>query len=374
VARAGREPRRGRAPFELLRFSAQPVPGGLVVVELEGRFPPGRFTRQPVLVVEAGAERPRLELAPVRAALEDGRWRAAYAIPAESYAFARFALGHRGTLLDLPSPDEPPDGDRLTALAREVNALRRRLEAAEADAATARAEAAATSAELGAAVSAARDEALAESAERVTALEHEVAEAAADAAAVRAAHATTNADQARRHEQALADATARADAADERARIAVAAAEAGADERARAAIAVAEARALAAEEGIAVLRAELAEERERSQATIDELEQERERLLATEADARERQRDDDPDKTQVLAAIEPDDDEDDDTRPFTVVEEHDVDRAPVARAAIPPEPRRSSPPARRSSGAWIAVAALALFVFVLLGLLLGFLP
>jgi hypothetical protein len=57
-----------RAPFELLAFTAAPVASGLVVVEVEGRFTAqnGRFTRQPVLVVEAGDDRPALELAPTR--------------------------------------------------------------------------------------------------------------------------------------------------------------------------------------------------------------------------------------------------------------------------------------------------------------------
>jgi hypothetical protein len=348
--RSGREGRRGRAPFELLGFSAAPVPGGLVVVELEGRFTTtaGRFARQPVLVVEAAQDRPRLELAPVRTALDDGRWRAVYAIPAESYNTARFALGLRGTLLDLPAPDEPPDGDRLVALAREANTLRRQLEAAEAAAASARAEVSASAAELGAAVIAARDEAraessarLAESAERIAALEHDVAEAhrrsAEDAAELRTAHESALADLNRRHDQALADAEARA------------------DERVRAATADADARAQAAEEGIAVLRAELAEERERAPAP------------PATADA---------DQTQVLPAVEPD--EEDDTRPFTVAEERDVEtrplgparREPVREPVVPDAPRR---PAQRSAGAWIAVAALALFAFVLLGLLLGFL-
>jgi hypothetical protein len=128
----------------------------------------------------------------------------------------------------------------------------------------------------------------------------------------------------------------------------------------RDATADAEARALAAKEGIAVLRAELAEERERAQ----------------EADAPEAARSDDPDRTQVLSAVEPAGDADaaeDDTRPFTVSEERDVEGDAVPLAAVPPEPRGSRPP-QRSGGAWVAVLALALFVFVLLGLLLGFLP
>ena len=467
----GREGRRGRAPFELLRFTATPVPGALVVAELEGRFAQsGRFTRQPVLVVEATADRPRLELAPVRATVDAGRWRAAYAIPAEAYATGRFALGLRGTLLDLPAPDEPDDAERLTALAREANSLRRQLEAAEADAAAARAEVAASAAELGAAVLAARDGALAESAERIAALEHEVLEAhraaTADAATARAtAEAEWEAavaDLTTRHDRALADATTRADAAqtraaaaearataaeaagDERVRDAVAAAEerarlaeAGGDQHQRRRAADAEARALAAEEGIAVLRAELVEERERSEQTIAQLAEERsaavarldalrhaaeadapavanaERIAdleqqlaaattrvealrrAAAADARKREDEDetrvlwapaarpateDPDQTQVLSAVEADDDEDA-TLPFTATEERDAEATgPVSLNGrrehvlepVTPEPRPRQP-ASRGFGAWIAVAALALFAFVLLGLLLGFL-
>ncbi|HWH93423.1 MAG TPA: hypothetical protein VNT03_06140, partial [Baekduia sp.] len=135
---------RSRAPFELLRFTAAPVVGALVVLELEGRFAQsGRFSRQPVLVLDRGEGRARLEFSPVRTALDRGRWRGAYAVPADAFAGARLALGVRGTLLELPAADEPDDGERLTALAREANALRRALEAAEADAATARGEAAA---------------------------------------------------------------------------------------------------------------------------------------------------------------------------------------------------------------------------------------
>jgi hypothetical protein len=74
---------RRRAAFELLRFTAAPVSGELVVVELEGRFAQsGRFARQPVLVVEDehdgdGDGRGRLELAPVRVTLAGDRWRSA---------------------------------------------------------------------------------------------------------------------------------------------------------------------------------------------------------------------------------------------------------------------------------------------------------
>jgi hypothetical protein len=232
-----------RAPFELLAFTAAPVAGALAVIEVEGRFAAqgnGRFTRRPVLVVEADDDRPRLELAPVRAELRDTYWRGAYAVPAEALSGARFALGLRGTLLELPAPDGAEETDRLSALAREANGLRRALEAAEANAVTARAEADATAAELGAAA-----------------------------------------------EQRATDAEARARVADEAAR--------------------------AADAGTEVLRAELAEERERARA------------VSVTADPK----------------------------------------------LIAPASTHTAQP--RGPGPWIAVGALVLFAFVLLGLLFGFL-
>jgi hypothetical protein len=356
--------RRGRSPFELLRFTATPVPGALVVVEIEGRVAAAseRFARRPVLVVEANAaaERPRLELAPSRSALDGDRWRATYAIPAESYDAARFALGLRGTLLDLPAPDEPSDADRRTLLAREANRLRRQLEAAEADAATARAEATAAAGELGAAVSAARDEALAESADRLAGLEREAAETrAANEAALaelQAAHDRATTEAAERHAAALAEADARAEAA-ERDTAEIEAERRRADD--------AEARALAAEEGIAVLRAELAEERERLEAlrraeAAEDPTTSGGGALWAASDPR-----DDEEETRVLASIP---DEDDDTRPLTTREERTASGEPLLpleRGALP------HPPPRRGPGAYVAVAALILFV-VLLALLLGF--
>jgi hypothetical protein len=250
---------RKRAPFELLAFTAAPAAGALVVIELEGRFAAsaqnGRFIRRPVLVVEAADDRPRLELAPVRAELRDAYWRGAYAIPAEALTGASFALGLRGTLLELPPPDESDTTDRLTALAREANSLRRALEAAEAETGHARAEADATSAELGAAVLAARDSALAESADRITVLEVELAEARRTAAE----QIVSARDEAlAAHEQVLTEVTARADAAEQRATDAEARAQ-GAEKAAR-----------AAESGTNVLRAELAEERGRPRTAVTE--------------------------------------------------------------------------------------------------------
>jgi hypothetical protein len=315
-----------RAPFELLAFTAAPVAGGLVVVKLEGRFTPenGRFGRQPVLVVEFDDDRPRLELAPVRARRDGGRWRGVYAIPAEAMPDARLALGVRGTLLELPAPDEPDDTDRSSVLAREANNLRRALEAAEAAATTARAEADATAAELGSAVLAARDGALAESADRIATLEAELAEARRETD-VRAAEAEVQA----------AGAEVRATDADARATHAEARAQAAADA------------ARAAEAGMEVLRAELAEERERSASGVAE-------APADDADA----------ATTAESPAEAD---------VTAI------RGPAARSARsgptvgPVAPAATHTTKPRGPGAWIAVGALVLFALVLLGLLAGFL-
>jgi hypothetical protein len=330
-----------RAPFELLAFTAASVASGLVVVEIEGRFTTqnGRFTRQPVLVVEPSGDRPRLELAPTRATRDDGRWRGVYAIPAEAMPDARLALGVRGTLLELPAPDEPGDTDRLSALAREANSLRRALEAAEADVATARAEADATAADLGA-----RDGALAASSHRIATLETELAEALRRAAEQVTA-AREHADGARAEaiaaqEDAVAEARARADAAERRVTDAE---QRATDAEARARTAKKAARA--AEAGTEVLRAELAEERERSRSAIAEA----------------------PDATAVRRAAS-----------------RSGRRNPTADPIAPASPRTTQPrdptapatPHRtpaRSPTHWIAVGALVLFAFVLLGLLAGFL-
>lgn len=304
---------RNRAPFELLAFTAAPVAGGLVVIELEGRFAAvpahnGRFTRRPMLVVEPADDRPRLELAPVRSELHDAYWRGAYAIPAEALNGARFALGVRGTLLELPAPDALEDTQRFTSLAREANSLRRALEAAEAEVATARFDADATSAELDTAVLAARDGALAETAERIATLEAELAARdgalaqSADSTAVLEAELAEVRRMAEQEATAYEQAVARAEVADQRA--------AEAEARAK----VAEKAARAAESGTEVLRAELAEERERSSTPI--------------------------------------------TPPTQI--------AQVATASAPPHTAAS-----RGPGPWIAVAALVLFAIVLLALLLG---
>ncbi|HEY6761403.1 MAG TPA: hypothetical protein VI318_18025 [Baekduia sp.] len=382
---------RSGAPFELLRFEAAPVPGALVVLQLEGRFRQStRFGRPPLLVIEPGDDRPRIELTPIRTVADGHRWEGAYAVPAEALTGdARIALGVRGTLLELPAPDDADDGERLTALAREANRLRRGIEAAETDAAAARADAAEARAGLEGAVAAARAAALAESAERIDALEREVVEAhrlaAADADELRTEHAAALTEAARvaaadadalraEHAAALTEAAARADAAEARASEVEAEHTTAADAALTAEMASlvdAQARAgdverelRAAKEGIEVLRAELAEERERAGATIADLQH------------------------QLAAARDGDDDDLDETRPFTVAEERDADDdatapfGPSERGRAPREPTLHDllAPAGHeaehdgtSVGRWIALAALVLFAFVLIGLLAGFL-
>lgn len=277
----------GAAQFELRRFEAAPVTGAIVVLEVEGRFRQStRFSRQPVLVIEPGEDRRRIELQPVRTHADGQRWNASYAVAAEVLTdAAHLALGVRGTLLELPAPDEPDDGERLTALAREANALRRQLEAAEADAAAAREEAARVTADRDAAVTAARAEAQAASAERIDALELEVNEAhrlaAADAEAARTAaeaalaEATGRAEAAERRstelqesldgaEQRATEATTRADAAEARAadaELRIVPAEARAEE--------AEQRATELEESLRVAEAAVAAAQEQATAEVD---------------------------------------------------------------------------------------------------------
>jgi hypothetical protein len=322
---------RQRAAFELLRFTAVPVGSGIAVVELEGRFVQrGRFTREPLLVVERGGDESpggRLELAPVRSGLASERFTGVYAVPADALDDGRFALGVRGTLLDLPAPDRPDDGARLAALAREANGLRRALELAEADSARVRAEAAAAAAETG-------------EAERIAELERDVAEAREAAAAQRA-----------EAEQAVAD--ARAEAAAERAEVLA--------ER-EAALAELRERAEAAGAGTDVLRAELAEERDRSQAQVAELQ---ERLAALQAD-----REGEGDKT-IVAPVRADPEPDDATDTYDLPAAAITRPRPVAdRGASAPvvDPVHHPGPALSR---WIAVAALALFLIALLALLLG---
>jgi hypothetical protein len=155
---------------------------------------------------------------------------------------------------------------------------------------------------------------------------------------------------------------------------------------------VAEEAALAAASGIEVLRAELAEERERSRLAIAELEAELEaarrradalrNAAAAEAAARAAlaiDDDGDEDATQPLAADAIAVDEDDHATP--PVAAGSTSAQPVALSSrrgrvVRPQsaPASAHATAARGPGPWMAVGALALFAFALLGLLLGFLP
>jgi hypothetical protein len=387
---------RRRAPFELLRFSVVPTGADVAVVELEGRFPRGRerFVRRPVLVIE-GIDGERTEIPAVWSSLDGVRWSGIFAVPDMPLEDVTFALGVRGTLLDLPEPDRAPDSDRVAALAREANQLRRRVEAAEERAAGVEAEADERAASAEAAADERARAAQAEAQERATS-----AEAAADERA-RAAQAEADeriaaADERVRAVQADAEerATAAGAAAAERAEQAEAAAAArveeaqsgvtgrveaveseltqrlwDAEERATAAEdrATAAEQALgAAEAGLDVLRAELAEERERAHQAIAEL---LERLgeASGHEDATRRLssvRAESPDAGEEATAVVP-----------------PVRRRPAVTmptAPQPPDPTASRAPVGADGAAggmsrWIAVGALVLAAVTLIGLLFGFL-
>jgi hypothetical protein len=405
---------RTSSPFELLRFTAAPVTEALVVLELDGRFHlKGRFARKPHLVIEPGEGR-RVELAPVRTEVDGIHWHGTYAVPAEALTdAARLALGVRGTLLELPAPDEVDDGERLTTLAREGNRLRRALEAAEDEAAAARDDAGAANARLEAAVADARAEAAAAAAERIDALEHEVVEA----------HRLSAADVEEARTTAIADATARAQAAEQHAEQAEARARAAEEalgaaqaraEAAEAARAEAEERAMLAEQGAAeavsaASAAEAVDEADDATLTADmaasidaqaravEAEQEadtlRERLKAAEAGtdvlraelAEERARFAELAAGRAAADDVEDDEEDEDD------EERDADATQPLAARAPRAPRVADDDVRRRAGIfdplpadapeherhgpnlspWIAVGALLLFALALILLLFG---
>jgi hypothetical protein len=405
---------RSSAPFELLRFTAAPVSADIAIVELEGRFDrQGRFARSPVLVVEEGDESV-VKLAPVRSDVALGRrWRASFAVSLSALDGGTFALGLRGTLLDLGVPDVQSGGDRFAALARETNALRRRLDRAEEETAAAREEVAAAKAATEDAVRAAHQAAEAEAAEKLAAAEAARAEAIEqleaarrgdeEAAALRAQE--TEAEAEKRLEEVRAEAEARVQAAMTR--------EAQAEERAGALQAHADTR-----------EAELAEERTRAQNALAEVQQALEIARAHERDLRkqlqraraeleaQRREAGRPHRplpeTEAMAPIagpgeeeavevvgDPfdDDDADDATRPMPTLDDSrpppEADDASddgesvrvigrrhrgddVFGLYVPPtlEPARASGP---SSARWIALGALLLFAFVLLGLIAGFL-
>jgi hypothetical protein len=342
---------RNRSHFELRRFSAAAVSPDLAVVELEGTFggTRGRFARQPVLVVEEPGA-PRVELTPVRVRHDEDRWHGVYAAPLGALDGGTFALGVRGVLHELPAPDPADDGDRLVAVAREANMLRRRVEALEAERDAAVSDAARARAELEGAVTAAREEGAAQLAQRIDDLEREVV-AAHETAAGDAEQARAAADAERQAaigelEQRLADARERAE--------------------------VAEARSEAAEErerheaaGADVLRAELAEERERAQAAIAELQV---RLDASTAE--------EP-RTTVAPprAGEPEPTRTMDAPPAAAADESGP--VPLARVTVPlHQPPPAPAPGQHRGPAlspWVAVGALFVFAFLVVALLLNLL-
>jgi hypothetical protein len=140
--------------FEVRRFAAEAAGADVGLLELEGRFkaPVRRRLGRPTLVAEADGD--TLEVRAVAATdavaePDGGAWRATFALPVEALGTARFSLAvGRELLLELPSPDAPPEAadgttDRHVRLAREANAQRRRADEARdaAGAALARADA-----------------------------------------------------------------------------------------------------------------------------------------------------------------------------------------------------------------------------------------
>lgn len=124
--------------FEVLRFRGAPASPDVALLELEGRLaadPPLELERAR-MVLEAGGS--TLELDPVgpaaaRATPDGTSWRATYVVPLSALEVESAALDvGRGLLLELPAPDlEEGDGSdaaRHVRLAREANALRRRLD------------------------------------------------------------------------------------------------------------------------------------------------------------------------------------------------------------------------------------------------------
>lgn len=211
------------APFEVLRFRAAPAGDDVALVELTGRFGGVPDDRPARLLVEAPHR--RLELRAAASRQDGDTWRATFAVPLDLADEASYALAMRGMVLDLPEPDVTED--RVAQLARELNRMRRAVEAAE---------------QRAAAVAAAAEQA---AAEQVRAVEQ-------------------------RAEAALAEARQRADA-----RVSAAEGEANA---ARSSLAQAERRRAEADERLAdarrdtaAVRSELEQEREAGRAAVQAL-------------------------------------------------------------------------------------------------------
>jgi len=307
-----------------------------------------------------------------------GRWRGTYAVPADALENAdSLALGIRGALLELPPPDVD-EGDRFAALAREANALRRALEAAELDAAEAegRLRERVDAAEYAAIT--ARDEARAEAQrgreESAAELTRVREEADAELARVREELARVreeaDAELARVREEADAelarvrdDSAAQLEQARGESEAELARGRQEAEERA----AAAEERAAALEIDAAAARDAQADERRRAEAAVADLQASLEQARADEPPTG-----DEPLATETqpitLASDRDGDDDEDGDEPTQAVPALGRRR----RSGQPP-PEGWVPIHREPSAArWIAVAALLLF-FVVLLLLLGFL-
>src|SRR4051794_23249406 len=118
--------------FELLRFAVVAEGADAALLELEGRWRPAPPPAGRARLLSDAEGLPARGLPPASEAVEGEHWRASFAA---SPAVVAGALGvaARGVVVDLPAPDPPdPEEERLARLARQGNALRRRLDMAEA--------------------------------------------------------------------------------------------------------------------------------------------------------------------------------------------------------------------------------------------------
>src|SRR4051794_25290251 len=120
--------------FELHRFAVAAAGAETVLLELEVRWPEGvpAAGRSRLL---AGDDDEQVRIAPAAETVHVRTWRATFAVPV-ACAAGPLAIVAGGYVVDLPEPDPPgPEAERVARLAREGNALRRRLDVAEEEAA-----------------------------------------------------------------------------------------------------------------------------------------------------------------------------------------------------------------------------------------------
>src|SRR4051794_33856244 len=123
--------------FELLRFAVVAEGADAVLLEVEGRWRPGPPPPGRARLLSDAAGVPARGLPPASEAVEGERWRATFAA-APAVVAGALGLAGLGVVVDLPAPDpSDPEEVRLARLARQGNALRRRLDVAEARAAEA---------------------------------------------------------------------------------------------------------------------------------------------------------------------------------------------------------------------------------------------